>query len=148
MQIILLEDVKGVGKKGEAVTASEGYAKNFLIPRKLGIEANASNLNDLKLKQKSEEKRRTEELQAAQELKALIETKTVEIAVKTGGNGKLFGSVTNKEIAEALEEGTGIKIDKKKIVLNDQIKMVGERTLPVKLHPKVTAELKVTIKEI
>ena len=148
MQIILLADVKGVGKKGEAVTASEGYAKNFLIPRKLGIEANASNLNDLKLKQKSEEKRKAEELQAAQELKALIETKTVEIAVKTGGNGKLFGSVTSKEIAEALEEGTGIKIDKKKIVLIDQIKMVGESSLPVKLHPKVTAELKVIIKEI
>ena len=148
MKIILLEDVKGVGKKGDAVNVSEGYAKNFLIPKKLGIEANASNLNDLKLKQNSEVKRKAQELQEAEELKTLIETKTVEIAVKTGGNGKLFGSVTNKEIAEALEEGTGIKIDKKKIVLNDPIKMVGERILPVKLHSKVTAELKVNIKEI
>lgn len=147
MKVILLEDVKSVGKKGEIVNASEGYAKNFLIPRKLGVEANASNLNDIKLKKQSEDKRKAEELAAAKELKAELEEKTVKIAVKTGDNGKLFGSVTNKEIAVALEEQAGIKVDKKKIVLDDQIKMVGEKTVVIKIHPQVSAELKVAIIE-
>lgn len=147
MKVILLEDVKSVGKKGEVVNASEGYAKNFLIPRKLGVEANASNLNDIKLKKQSEDKRKAEELAAAKELKATIEEKTVKIPVKTGDNGKLFGSVTNKEISVALEEQTGIKVDKKKIVLDDQIKMVGEKTVVIKIHPQVSAELKVAIIE-
>ncbi len=147
MKIILLEDVKGVGKKGDAINASEGYAKNFLIPKKLGIEANASNMNDLKLKKQSEDKRKAEELKEAQDLKDDIEKKSVTVLVKTGDNGKLFGSVTNKEIGAALEEQAGIKVDKKKIVLSDSIKMVGEKTVSVKLHPKVTAELKVYIKE-
>jgi ribosomal protein L9 len=147
MKVILLEDVKGVGKKGEAVNASEGYAKNFLIPRKLGVEANPSNLNEIKLRKQSEDKRKAEELAAAKELKAKIEEKVVKIAVKTGDNGKLFGSVTNKEIALALEAQAGIKMDKKKIVLDDQIKMVGEKTVVVKIHPQVSAELKVAIIE-
>ena len=147
MKVILLEDVKSVGKKGEIVNASEGYAKNFLIPRKLGVEANASNMNDIKLKKQSEDKRKAEELAAAKELKNKIEEKTVKIPVKTGENGKLFGSVTNKEIAVALEEQAGIKVDKKKIVLDDQIKMVGEKTVVVKIHPQVSAELKVAIIE-
>lgn len=147
MKVILLEDVKSVGKKGEIVNASEGYAKNFLIPRKLGVEANASNLNDIKLKKQSEDKRKAEELAEAKELKAKIEEKTVKIPVKTGDNGKLFGSVTNKEIAVALEEQAGIKVDKKKIVLDDQIKMVGEKTVVIKIHPQVSAELKVAIIE-
>lgn len=147
MKVILLQDVKSVGKKGEMVNVSEGYAKNFIIPRKLGVEATNSNMNDLKLKKQSEEKRKAEELQAAKELKEALEQKTVKVAVKTGDNGKLFGSVTNKEIAAALEEQTGLKVDKKKIVLDDQIKMVGEKTVMVKLHPQVTAELKVVIAE-
>lgn len=147
MKVILLEDVKSVGKKGDIVNASEGYAKNFLIPRKLGVEANASNLNDIKLKKQSEDKRKAEELSAAKELKAKLEEKTVKIPVKTGENGKLFGSVTNKEIAVALEEQAGIKVDKKKIVLDDQIKMVGEKTVVIKIHPQVSAELKVAIIE-
>ena len=147
MKVILLQDVKSVGKKGEMVNVSEGYAKNFIIPRNLGVEATNSNMNDLKLKKQSEEKRKAEELQAAKELKEALEQKTVKVAVKTGDNGKLFGSVTNKEIAAALEEQTGLKVDKKKIVLDDQIKMVGEKTVAVKLHPQVTAELKVVIAE-
>ena len=147
MKVILLEDVKSVGKKGEIVNASEGYAKNFLIPRKLGVEATASNLNEIKLKKQSEDKRKAEELAAAKELKSKLEEKTVSIQVKTGDNGKLFGSVTNKEIAAALEEQTGIKVDKKKIVLDDQIKMVGEKTVAVKIHPQVSVELKVAIVE-
>lgn len=147
MKVILLEDVKSVGKKGEIVNASEGYAKNFLIPRKLGVEATASNLNEIKLKKQSEDKRKAEELVAAKELKAKLEEKTVKIPVKTGDNGKLFGSVTNKEIAVALEEQAGIKVDKKKIILDDQIKMVGEKTVVIKIHPQVSAELKVAIIE-
>ena len=147
MKVMLLQDVKSGGKKGEMVNVSEGYAKNFIIPRKLGVEATNSNTNDLKLKKQSEEKRKAEELQAAKELKEALEQKTVKVAVKTGDNGKLFGSVTNKEIAAALEEQTGLKVDKKKIVLDDQIKMVGEKTVAVKLHPQVTAELKVVIAE-
>ncbi|MDD3570169.1 MAG: 50S ribosomal protein L9 [Lachnospiraceae bacterium] len=147
MKVILLEDVKSVGKKGEVVNASEGYAKNFLIPRKLGVEATASNMNEIKLKKQSEDKRKAEELAAAKELKAKLEEKTVKIPVKTGDNGKLFGSVTNKEIAVALEEQAGIKVDKKKIVLDDQIKMVGEKTVVIKIHPQVSAELKVAIIE-
>ena len=147
MKVILIEDVKNVGKKGEVVNASEGYAKNFLIPRKLGVEANASNLNDIKLKKQSEDKRKAEELAEAKELKGKIEEKTIKISVKTGDNGKLFGSVTNKEIAVALEEQAGIKVDKKKVVLDDQIKMVGEKTVVIKIHPQVSAELKVAIIE-
>ena len=129
------------------VNVSEGYAKNFLIPRKLGVEATNSNLNDLKLRKQSEEKRKAEELQAAKDLKAVLEGKKVLVKVKAGENGKLFGSVTSKEIAEALEEQTGLKVDKKKMVLEDQIKTTGERKIPVKLHPQVTAELLVEIKE-
>ena len=147
MKVILLQDVKSVGKKGDMVNVSEGYAKNFLIPRKMGAEATNSNLNDLKLRKQSEEKRKAEELQAAKDLKAVLEGKKVLVKVKAGENGKLFGSVTSKEIAEALEEQTGLKVDKKKMVLEDQIKTTGERKIPVKLHPQVTAELLVEIKE-
>ena len=147
MKVILLQDVKSVGKKGDMVNVSEGYAKNFLIPRKLGVEATNTNLNDLKLRKQSEEKRKAEELQAAKDLKAVLEGKKVLVKVKAGENGKLFGSVTSKEIAEALEEQTGLKVDKKKMVLEDQIKTTGERKIPVKLHPQVTAELLVEIKE-
>ena len=147
MKVILLQDVKSVGKKGDMVNVSEGYAKNFLIPRKLGVEATNSNLNDLKLRKQSEEKRKAEELQAAKDLKAVLEGKKVLVKVRAGENGKLFGSVTSKEIAEALEEQTGLKVDKKKMVLEDQIKTTGERKIPVKLHPQVTAELLVEIKE-
>ena len=147
MKIILLEDVKGVGKKGETINASDGYAKNFILPKKLGVEATNANMNTLKLQKAAEERRKAEELAAAKEMKEKLEAIAVVIAVKTGDNGKLFGSVTNKEIAAELEKQHKIKIDKKKIVLADQIKMVGERHADVKLHPQVTAELKVKITE-
>ncbi|MBR5467819.1 MAG: 50S ribosomal protein L9 [Firmicutes bacterium] len=147
MKIILLEDVKGVGKKGETINANDGYAKNFLIPKKLGVEATNANMNTLKLQKAAEDRRKAEELAAAKEMKEKLEAIAVVIAVKTGDNGKLFGSVTNKEIAAELEKQHKIKIDKKKIVLADQIKMVGERHADVKLHPQVTAELKVKITE-
>lgn len=148
MKVILLQDVKSVGKKGQTVNVSDGYAHNFLFAKKLAIEANKSNLNELALKQKSEERRKEQEYQEAKELGEKLEKQTVKVGVKTGEGGKLFGSVTNKEIAAALEKETGIKIDKKKIVLNDQIKMIGKRTVQVKLHPKVTASLSVEIVEM
>ncbi len=136
MKLILLEDVKSVGKKGDLINASEGYAKNFLLPKKLAVEATKSNLNDYELKQKADAKRRQEELEKAQETAAALKDKVVTIKVKTGGNGKLFGSVTNKEVADAIVEQTKLEIDKKKVSIGDPIKMVGERTAVVKLHPR------------
>ena len=147
MKVILLEDVKNVGKKGQLVNASDGYAKNFLFPKKLAVEATKSNMNDLELKKKAEEKRKQQELEEAKELAKQLEAKEVLVSVKTGENGKTFGSVTNKEIAEALEKQTGLKIDKKKIVLEEPIKMVGSRTVIVKIHPQVNAEINVKIME-
>ena len=145
MKMILLQDVKSVGKKGDLINASEGYAKNFLLPRKLAVEATKSNLNDYELKQKAEAKRKQEELEKAQATAKELEDKVVTIKVKTGGNGKLFGSVTNKEVAEEIVKQT--KLDKKKVSIGDPIKMLGERTAVIKLHPKVTAEVKVKIVE-
>ena len=147
MKLILLEDVKSVGKKSDLINASEGYAKNFLLPKKLAVEATKSNLNDYELKQKADAKRRQEELEKAQETAAALKDKVVTIKVKTGGNGKLFGSVTNKEVADAIVEQTKLEIDKKKVSIGDPIKMVGERTAVVKLHPKVSAEVTIKIEE-
>ena len=117
MKLILLEDVKGVGKKGDIVNKNDGYAINFLIPKKLAVEATNANLNDLELKKKSEAKRKKEELEEAQRLGAELNDKVVKVKVKAGENGKVFGSVTNKEIASALLEQTGIDIDKKTAVM-------------------------------
>lgn len=147
MKLILLQDVKSVGKKGDLINASEGYAKNFLLPKKLAVEATKSNLNDYELKQKADAKRKQEELEKAQEIAKALEDKVVTIRVKTGGNGKLFGSVTNKEVAEEIIAQTKLDIDKKKVSIGDPIKMVGERTATVKLHPKVTAEVTIKIIE-
>ena len=128
MKMILLQDVKSIGKKGDLINASEGYAKNFLLPRKLAVEATKSNLNDYELKQKAEAKRKQEELEKAQATAKELEDKVVTIKVKTGGNGKLFGSVTNKEVAEEIVKQTRLDIDKKKVSIGDPIKMLGERT--------------------
>ncbi len=147
MKLILLEDVKSVGKKGELINASEGYARNFLLPKKLAVEATKSNLNDYELKQKSEAKRKQEELEHAQEVAKVLNDKVVTIKVKTGENGKLFGSVTNKEVAEEIIKQTGMDLDKKKVSIGDPIKMLGERTAVIKLHPKVTAEVAIKIVE-
>lgn len=147
MKMILLEDVKGVGKKGQVINASDGYAKNFLIPKKLAVEATKSNLNELELKEKAEQKRRAQELEEAKELGKKLESLRVKVGVKTGENGRLFGSVTNKEIAACLEEQTGFGIDKKKIVVDTPFKNVGPGTVTVKLHPQVSATLNVDIVE-
>lgn len=147
MKVILLEDIKGVGKKQQIVNASDGYAKNFLFPKKLALEATPNNLKQLELRQKAEEQKKREELEAAQQLGKKIEELSVTLRVKTGDNGKVFGSVTNKEIAAALKEQHGIDIDKKKISLRDSIKMIGVVNVDVKLHSKVTAKLKVNVAE-
>ena len=127
MKVILLADVKGVGKKDQTINASEGYVKNFLFPRKLAVEANSGNLKKLDNQKKAEDLQRQEELDAAKALGEKISEQKVVIKVKTGDNGKLFGAVTNKEIAVALKEQTGLAVDKKKISLNDPIKSVGEK---------------------
>lgn len=147
MKVILLEDVKSLGKKGEIVNVNDGYARNFILPKKLGIEATNKNLNDLKLKKANEEKVAQEILKEAQELAKKIEAGKVEFAIKVGEGGRTFGSVSSKEIAIAVKEQMGYDIDKKKIQVKDAIKTLGTHAVPVKLHAKVTAELKVIVKE-
>ena len=147
MKVILLEDVKSLGKKGETVNVSDGYARNMLFPKKLGVEATPKNLNDLKLKKANDEKIAQEQLEEAQELGKKIEAGKVELAIKVGEGGRTFGSVSTKEIAAAVKEQMGYDIDKKKIQLKEAIKTLGTHNVPVKLHTKVTAELKVVVKE-
>ncbi len=145
MKVILLQDVKGVGKKDQIVNASEGYAKNFLFPKNLALEANAGNMKQLDNKKKAEAAKLQEELEKAQALGEQVEKLNVKVEVKIGENGKLFGAVTNKEISAAIKEQYSMDIDKKKIVLNESIKTTGEKEVSVKLHPKVTAKLKVNV---
>lgn len=147
MKVILLQDVKSLGKKGELVEVSDGYARNFIFPKKLGMEATNANMNDLKLRKANEEKVAAENLAKAQALKEEIETKTIAVSIKSGEGGKVFGSVTGKEIAQAAKEQYGYDIDKKKIVLKDAIKTFGVHEVTLKLHPKVTAALRVKVNE-
>lgn len=146
MKVILLEDVKALGKKGQIVNVNDGYARNFILPKKLGLEANNKNLNDLKLKKANDEKIAQEQLEEAQELGKKIEAGKVELAIKVGEGGRTFGSVSTKEIAAAVKEQMGYDIDKKKIQLKEAIKTLGTHNVPVKLHTTVTAELKVVVK--
>ena len=148
MKIILLQDVKSLGKKGEIIEANDGYARNFLIPRKLGVEATAANLNNLKQQQANAAFQAAEQLKAAQELAARIGEVKLEMPVKVGGSGKLFGALSSKEIADALKQQFGIEVDKKKIVLDEPIKEVGERTIDVKLHKEVLAKLALNVKAL
>ena len=148
MKIILLEDVKSVGKKGELVELKDGYAKNFIIPKKLGIEATNANMNNLKLQKKNEEKIAQEQLEAAQALAAEIEKMAVKLEIKTGEGGKTFGSISSKEIAKAVSEQYGKELDKKKIQMTDAIKTAGVHEVVVKLHPKVSAKLKVQVASV
>lgn len=145
MQIILTQDVKALGKKGEVVKVSDGYARNFILPKNLGLEATPKNMNDLKLQKAAEEKKQKEILEEAQTLAKEIEAKSIVLKIKAGEGGRTFGSVSTKEIAVALKEQLGYDIDKKKMQLNDPIKNMGTYTVPIKLHPKVTAELKVKV---
>ncbi len=147
MQIVLLEDVKSLGKKGEIVKVNEGYGRNFILPKKLGVEATAKNLNDLKLKKANEEKVAAKLLEEARELGAKLGKASVTLSIKAGENGKAFGSVSSKEISKAVQEQLGLDIDKKKLVLADPIKTLGTHEVPVKLHRDVTAKLSVKVVE-
>ena len=147
MDIVLLEDVKALGKKGQIVKVNDGYARNFILPKKLGLEANTKNLNDLKLQNANEEKKAKEILEAAQAFAKELESKTVVIKMKAGEGGRVFGSVSSKEIATAFKEQCDVDIDKKKIQLTDAIKAFGTYDVPVRLHQKVTGTLKVKVEE-
>ena len=144
MKVILLEDVKSLGKKGEVVNVSDGYARNFIFKKNIGLEANG---NDLKLQKQNEEKVAQEHLEAAQELAKKLEAAKVELKIKTGEGGRTFGSVSSKEIAIAVKEQLGYDLDKKKIQIKEAIRTPGMHLVPVKLHQKVTAELKVHVGE-
>ena len=147
MKIILLQDVKSLGKKGEIVNVSDGYARNMILPQKLGVEATGKNLNDLKLQNQHAEKVAEENLEKAKELAKALENQTVEVKIKSGKDGKTFGSVSTKEIAVAVKEQLGFKLDKKKMALNDGIKTLGTYEVNVKLHPKVMGTLRVKVTE-
>lgn len=147
MKVILLEDVKSLGKKGQIVEVSDGYARNYVLPKKLGLEATGKNMNDLKLQKANEEKIAKEQLEAAKAFAAEMETKEVVVSIKSGEGGKTFGSVSSKEIAEAAKTQCGMEIDKKKIQMPEAIKNLGVYEVTVKLHPQVAGKLKVKVQE-
>ena len=147
MKVILLEDVKALGKKGEMVNVNDGYARNFILPKKLGIEATAKNINDLKLKKANEEKQAKELLEQARIFAEDLKEKSVTVSIKTGEGGKTFGSVSTKEIAAAAREQLGLDIDKKKLQLTEPIRTLGTTIVPYKVHPKVVAQLTIKVKE-
>lgn len=148
MKVILLEDVKKLGKKGEIVEVSDGYARNFVLPKKLGVEASGKNLNDLKLQNANKERVAQENLDAAKALAELMEKDQVVVSIKAGEGGRTFGSVSSKEIAQSYKEQCGREIDKKKIILPEPIKSFGVFEVGVKLHPQVTGTLRVKVTEL
>ena len=145
MKVIFIKDLKGQGKAGDQKNISDGYAKNFLIPKGYAIEATAANLNDYKGKKDSQEFKKQQEIEQANEVKASLEKITLTIKAKSGDNGKLFGSITSKELAAKLKDDHKISIDKKKFVLPDGIKTIGCCTIDIKLHPGITGKLKVNV---
>ena len=147
MKVILLEDVKALGKKGQVVNVSDGYARNLLLPKKLGVEATGKNMNDLKLQKAHEYKVAQENLDAAKAFAEELKDKQVTVGIKVGEGGRTFGSISAKEIAEAAKAQLGYELDKKKLQLSAPIKELGTTMVPIKLHPKVTGELKVVVKE-
>lgn len=147
MEVVLLEDVKTLGKKGEIVKVNDGYARNFILPKKLGIEATSKNLNDLKLQKANEARLAAEKLAAAKELAEEIEKTPITLSIRAGEGGKAFGSISGKEIAGAIKAQLGIEIDKKKLVLSDPLKTFGTHEVPIKLHKEVTAKLAVKVVE-
>ena len=147
MKVILIEDVKSLGKKGEIVEVNDGYARNFILAKKLGLEATPKNLNDLKLKKANEEKVAQEQHAEAVAFAEQLSKMQVVLQIKAGEGGRTFGSVSTKEIAQAAQEQLGVELDKKKMQLPNPIKSVGTHMVPIRLHPKVTAELKVIVKE-
>ena len=147
MEVVLLEDVKSLGKKGQLVKVNDGYARNYILPKKLGIEATPKNLNDLKLQKANAERIAAEQLQAAKDLAASLADKSVTLSIKAGEGGKAFGSVSSKEIAKAITDQLGLDIDKKKLVLPEPLKTFGTHEVPVKLHKDVTGKLAVRVVE-
>lgn len=147
MKVILLADVKSLGKKGDIVTVSDAYARNQLIPKKLGVEANNKTLNDLKLQNKHADKVAEENYQAALKLAEDLKDKLVEVKMRAGEGGRSFGSVSTKEISQAAKEQLGLELDKKKMQLKESIKTFGTYEVPIKLHPKVTGTLRVKVTE-
>ncbi|MCL2859334.1 MAG: 50S ribosomal protein L9 [Oscillospiraceae bacterium] len=145
MKVILLEDVKGTGKKNTVANVSDGYARNFLFVKKLAIDATPENLQKLKELNISIENKKTKELQDARELAKILEKLTVTISVKTGENGKIFGSITSSQIAEALKEIHKIEIDKKKIIISEPIKTTGRYMVNIKLHEGVSAKVVISV---
>ena len=147
MKVILLEDVKSLGKKGQIVNVSDGYARNMLLPKKLGVEATSKNMNDLKLQKAHQDKVAQENLDAAKAFAEELKDKQVTVSIKGGEGGRTYGTVSTKEISEAVKSQLGYDIDKKKMVLPSPIKELGTTMVPIKLHAKVTGELKVIVKE-
>lgn len=147
MEVILLEDVKNVGKKGDVVKVNDGYGRNVLIKKKQAVEATGKNLNDLKLKKANDDKIAAENLAAAQELSKKIEASEITVSIKVGEGGKTFGSVSSKEIAEEVKAQLGYDVDKKKVQLKDAIKTLGTHEVKIKLHTQVTTVLKVNVVE-
>lgn len=147
MEVVLLEDVKALGKKGQIVKVNDGYARNFILPKKLGIEATAKNLNDLKLQKANEAKVAAEQLAEAQAFAKELEELSVTVSIKAGGGGRTFGSVSTKEIAKAAADQLKLDIDKKKMALPEPIKSLGTFEVPLKLHKDVTAKLRVKVVE-
>ncbi len=145
MKVILKQDIKGVGKKDQVINTADGYARNFLFPKNLAIPADTGNMNNLKAKNASVAYRKGEDLKEAKELAEKMKKITIKIAVKTGENGKLFGGVTSKEIAETLKKDFNIEVDKKKVLLAETIKVAGTTNVDIKLNEGVTATVKVMI---
>lgn len=145
MKVILLQDVKSLGKKGEIVNVNDGYARNYILPKKLGLEANGKNLNDLKLQKQNEEKVAQEKLEAAQALAVDLADRSITVKIQAGVEGKVFGTISSKEIALEAKKQLNIDIDKKKIVIPDAIKSLGTYNVNIKLHKDVTATLAVKV---
>ena len=147
MEVILLQDVKSLGKKGEVVKVNDGYARNFILPKKLGVEKNDKSMHELKLQKAAEEKKQQEILEEAQALAKNIEAGSITLKIKAGEGGRTFGSVSTKEIAVALKEQLKLEVDKKKLQLADPIRNFGTYHVPIRLHPKVTAEITVKVEQ-
>lgn len=147
MKVILTQDVKKVGKKGDMLEVKDGYARNALLPKGLAVEATAVTLNQRKLEQRSEDKKKQQELDSAKTIEEKLKDKTIKIAIRVGEGGKIFGSVTSKEIAESIKKECGVEIDKKKIQLKEAIKTLGSQTIMIKLHPQVVANITVLVVE-
>ncbi len=148
MKVILIQDVKSLGKKGDIVEINDGYARNYVIPKKFGLEATNKNLNDLKLQKANEVKIAKEKLEQAKEFADQLKDKSVTLQMKTGEGGKLFGSISTKEIAKAVTEQLGFQIDKKKMILDEPIKTLGTHIIKIKLHKEVVGQLAVKVKEV